>query len=86
MKRRDKIAIARVLLVLLLILYGGKALHIHSDAYYSALTAHSSEGDFKDDCIVCHFSVFPYLEAESAACTFFATILLFVFLTRSVRY
>lgn len=79
MKGRDKIAIARVLLILLLTMYGGKALHIHSDSYYSAQTARDSEGNFKDDCTICHFLIFPYVEAETAACQFFSAPLLFLF-------
>lgn len=85
MKGKNKIAIARVLLVLLLAMYGGKALHFHSEAYYSAQTTQSSEGNLKDDCIICHFSVFPYLEAETAACLFFAIPLHFIFFARTTR-
>jgi hypothetical protein len=62
--------------------YTGKALHTHSESYYSSLraTKAAAANGMSDDCPICHFNLLLFV-IEHTQAVFVCTILLAVFVT-----
>jgi hypothetical protein len=71
-----------VMLAVVGVAYTGKALHTHSESYYSSLraTKAAAANGMSDDCPICHFNLLLFV-IEHTQAVFVCTILLAVFVT-----
>jgi hypothetical protein len=71
-----------VMLAVVGVAYTGKALHTHSESYYSSLraTKAAAANGMSDDCPICHFNLLLFI-TDSSQAILVCTILLAVFVT-----
>lgn len=71
-----------VMLAVVGVAYTGKALHTHSEGYYSTLraTKAAAANGMSDDCPICHFNLLLFI-TDSCQAILVGTILLAVFIT-----
>ena len=80
--RKTQHLILWVMLAVVGVAYTGKALHTHSESYYSSLraTKAAAANGMSDDCPICHFNLLLFI-IDSNHAIFVGTALLTVLVT-----